>query len=130
MLVGKKEYLNKYNRAKEKRNFQKQIDEALLDNYVFDEYIDEKGVEDNMSRIVEPRKLLLVGLRNAIKGHAQSVLNSTTLTPEEKQEDFDIIEEFLQYIDNYYENQSKLADYDRMKLEYERWKKDIVNDGR
>ena len=53
-----------------------------------------------------------------------------SLTPEEKKEDFEIIEEFVHYVDGYYENQRKLADYDRMKAEYDRWQRDLIDDGR
>ena len=99
----------KFNRAKAKREFQRQVDEAL--------YLME---EDEMSRIVDPRDMMITRLHNVVKGHAQSVLQDRSLTPEEKKEDFEVIEEFVHYVDGYYENQRKLAEYDRMKEEYGR----------
>ena len=95
-----------------------------------DEDIFEERVEEDMSRIVDPRDMMITRLHNTVKGHAQSVLMDTMLTPEEKKEDFEIIEEFVHYVDGYYENQRKLADYDRMKEEYERWQRDLIDDGR
>ena len=103
----------KFNRAKAKREFQRQVDEAL--------YLME---EDEMSRIVDPRDMMITRLHNVVKGHAQSVLQDRSLTPEEKKEDFEVIEEFVHYVDGYYENQRKLAEYDRMKAEY------LIDDGR
>ena len=109
----------KFNRAKAKREFQRQVDEAL--------YLME---EDEMSRIVDPRDMMITRLHNVVKGHAQSVLQDRSLTPEEKKEDFEVIEEFVHYVDGYYENQRKLAEYDRMKAEYDRWQRDLTDDGR
>ena len=118
-----------FNGAKEKREFQKQVDEALSIMEA-DEDIFEERVEEDMSRIVDPRDMMITRLHNTVRGHAQSVLMDTMLTPEEKKEDFEIIEEFVHYVDGYYENQRKLADYDRMKAEYERWQRDLIDDGR
>lgn len=118
----------KFNRAKVKREFQKQVDEALA--LMEDGDIIEDDEVDDMSRIVDPRDMMITRLRNTVRGHAQSVLRDNSLTAEEKQEDFEVIEEFVSYIDGYYENQQKLADYDRMKAEYDRWQRDITDDGR
>lgn len=118
----------KFNRAKVKREFQKQVDEALV--LMEDGDIIEDDEVDDMSRIVDPRDMMITRLRNTVRGHAQSVLRDNSLTAEEKQEDFEVIEEFVSYIDGYYENQQKLADYDRMKAEYDRWQRDITDDGR
>lgn len=118
----------KFNRAKVKREFQKQVDEALA--LMEDGDIIEDDEVDDMSRIVDPRDMMITRLRNTVRGHAQSVLRDNSLTAEEKQEDFEVIEEFVRYVDGYYENQQKLADYDRMKAEYDRWQRDITDDGR
>ena len=131
----------KFNRAKHKRELQKMIDEELYgddedifgtDEDLVEEEVDyiEEGVEEDMSRIADPRDLMIWKLHNAVKGQAQSVLSNNQLTPEEKKEDFEVIEEFVHYVDNYYDNQKKLADYDRMKAEYDRWQRDLLDDGR
>lgn len=125
----KKPKKKKFNRAKEKRKLQREIDEVLYGTDEVDDFDIEEEVED-MSRIVDPRDMMITRLHNTVRGHAQSVLMDTMLTPEEKKEDFEIIEEFVQYVDGYYENQRKLADYDRMKAEYERWQRDLIDDGR
>ena len=115
----------KFNRAKVKRDFKRQVEEELA---YMEEDIDEKEEVEDRSRIVNPRDMMIRKLHNAVKGHAQSVLHDTVLTPEEKKEDFEVIEEFVHYIDNYYENQKKLSDYDKMKAEYDRWQRDISDD--
>ena len=127
--TDKKPKKKKFNRAKEKRKFQKQVDEALSIMEADEDIFDER-VEEDMSRIVDPRDMMIHRLHNTVKGHAQSVLMDRSLTPEEKKEDFEIIEEFVHYVDGYYENQRKLADYDRMKAEYDRWQRDLIDDGR
>lgn len=125
----KKPKKKKFNRAKEKRKLQREIDEVLYGTDEVDDFDIEEEVED-MSRIVDPRDMMITRLHNTVRGHAQSVLMDTMLTPEEKKEDFEIIEEFVQYVDGYYENQKKLADYDRMRAEFERWQRNLIDDGR
>lgn len=124
----KKPKKKKFNRAKEKRKFQKCVDEYYES---VDEDISDIGEEvEDMSRIGNPKDLMQWKLRNAAKGQAQSVLMDRTMTDEERKEEFDVIEAFVHYIDNYDENLRKLADYDRMKAEYERWQRDLIDDGR
>ena len=124
----------KFNRAKNKRELQKRIDEELYgkpedDYYIEIDYIDE-GVDEDMSRKVDPETIITRKLRNTIKGHAQGVLRDTELTAEEKQEDFSVVEELTHYIEDYSINKRKLADYDRMKAEYDIWQRDVLDDGR
>lgn len=76
------------------------------------------------------RKLLLWKLHNATKGSAQSILMDKKMSDEERKRQFDIIEEVLQYVDNYDTNVQKLADYNRMKTEYDKWQRDLIDDGR
>ena len=89
-----------------------------------------KEVDDNMLKKLSSKELMLRKVRNTVKGHAQSILRDETISSEEKKADFVTIEEFTHYVDNYDINQQKLADYDKMKAEYDRWQRDLLDDGR
>lgn len=114
----------KFNRAKEKRKLQREIDEVL-----YGEEDIEDEVED-MSIDYDPKEMMKWKLRNAAKGQAQSVLQERTMSDEQRKREFEVIEAFVHYIDNYDDNQRKLADYDRMKAEYENWQSVLIDDGR
>lgn len=114
----------KFNRAKEKRKLQREIDEVL-----YGEEDIEDEVED-MSIDYDPKELMKWKLRNAAKGQAQSLLREKTMSDEQRKREFEVIEAFVHYIDDYDDNQRKLADYDRMKAEYENWQKVLIDDGR
>lgn len=114
----------KFNRAKEKRKLQREIDEVL-----YGEEDIEDEVED-MSINYDPKELMKWKLRNAARGQAQSLLQEKTMSDEQRKREFEVIEAFVHYIDDYDDNQRKLADYDRMKAEYENWQSVLIDDGR
>ena len=49
-------------------------------------------------------KAMILRLKNTAKGHAQSVLLFKEMPEEQRQLEFEVIEEFVQYIDDYYRN--------------------------
>lgn len=123
----------KFNRAKEKQALQRYIDEVLYgtnDNDIEDndDYMEEVGAK--MPTKLSSKDLILRKLKNTVKGHAQGVLRSEEMTKEEKKADFSLVEDITKYITEYDENQRKLADYDRMKAEYEQWRQNMIDDGR
>ena len=120
----------KYNRAKSKRELQQQIDAILYDGVEEDFEHYRKKVDDNMSKKLSSKELMLRKVRSTVKGHAQSILKDEDIPAEEKKADFVTIEEFTHYVDNYDINQQKLADYDRMKVEYDHWQQVRLDDGR
>ncbi len=120
----------KYNRAKSKRELQQQIDAILYDEVEEDFEYYRKEVDDNMLKKLSSKELMLRKVRNTVKGHAQSILRDETISSEEKKADFVTIEEFTHYVDNYDINQQKLADYDKMKAEYDHWQQVMLDDGR
>lgn len=85
----------KYNRAKSKRAFNRFVEDEL-------DYMNSTEYE------------VISELKDTLKSHAQSVLSDEDKSIRQKQEDFEVIEDFVHYVDNYQENQKKLQDYDRM----------------
>jgi len=112
----------KYDRAKVKRDFQEQMDREVYGverhrTHTQGKIVQPKEYESNKTKL---RQSMIWKLKNATEGHAQLILMTQTMTPQERREEFEVIEEFVHYLDNYDENQRKLADYDRMKQLYDR----------
>ena len=62
-------------------------------------------------------------LINTIKGHAQYVLLDKNLSDKQKKLEFDVIDEFVQYLQDYHKNIEKLEEYGEIQ---NRW----IDDGR
>lgn len=68
-------------------------------------------------------EMLLYKLHNSARGSAQSILSDKQLSDEERKRRFEIIEQLIQYVDNYRQNKQKLKEYDF-------WQRNLVDDGR
>lgn len=68
-------------------------------------------------------EMLLYKLHNSVRGSAQSILSDKQLSDEERKRRFEIIEQLIQYVDNYRQNKQKLKEYDF-------WQRNLVDDGR
>lgn len=71
----------------------------------------------------EIRKNMISRLCNNTKGYAQTILLDKNMSDKERKLEFDVIDEFVEYIRNYEENKQKID-------EYNKWVDKYTDDGR
>lgn len=105
----------KSNRAKEKKRFKRKVAEAMSDTH-----------EDSSGTIFTPQKRIYTPrivtasdemkmiLRSALKNRAQEIVGDISLPDDYRKDEFEAIEAFIQYINDFEVNQEKLAELERL----------------
>lgn len=119
----------KFNRAKEKREFRRQA-ELGIDEYerrknfrkirthsAISHENELEAILVSQNKIITPHistssDALKMILRSALKRRAEEILSDTTLPDEIRREEFDTIEAYMHYINDFELNQQKLSEYD------------------